>query len=216
MKHLCVIPWSGMYNTLHDDAIDSALNDVFSDHDTGCQVNADLVGRAFEKMNWRAVHVAYAEEYCKNFAHEFKLDLGFESMTSPREYNFTSDICYGLLGTADLLRVFATVDTPNLRAKVRANHTSRDGFISFYDNDLDNWGNVLSWDHNQIGTLLQAFVEQESTNDWDGYEEYNLMSDSFGNGFLDGILFEHGPNMERLAKIHDYLEARAKREEVAA
>lgn len=216
MKHLCVIPFSGFYYSVHDDSLDQALDQMFSDHETGCRVNEGLVMHAWRQMNWRQVHIDYAKEYCENFGEAFHLDLGFESMKSPREYNFTGDICYGLMGTADLLRVFDAVDTPALRTKVKENHSSRDGFISFYDNDLGEWGNVLSWDHNQIGTLLEAFTEQESTNDWDQYEEYSLMSDSFGNGFLDEILYRNCPAMERLCKIHEYLEARAKREEVAA
>lgn len=216
MKHLCVIPFSGFYESLHDDALDDALDQIFSDRDTGCTVNEDLVMRAWRSMDWKAVHTAYAKAYCENFALEFKLDLTFDEVNSPREYNFTTDRIFAYIPTESLQKVFDTVDTPGLRIKIRENHTSRDGFFSYYDNDLESWGNVLSWDHNQIGTLLQALVEQESVNDWDQFEELSLMDDSNGKGFYDEILFANCPEMARLAKVHEYLETRAKREEVMA
>lgn len=67
--------------------------------------------------------------------------------------------------------------------------------------------------NNQIGTLMQAFVGD----DFDQYREDALMEDSRCNGFLDEVLFKHGPNMGRLAKVHEYLdETRPAREELTA
>jgi hypothetical protein len=212
-----VLPFSGFYYSVHDQELDEVLNQMFSDRDTGCDVNEDLVMRAWDKMDWRQVHIDYAKEYVDDFSREFKLDLEFDELNSPREYNFTTDRVFAYITTESLQKVFNTVDTPALRVKIHENHTSRDGFISFYTNTLESWpADVTEWDPNQIGTLLQAFVEQESTNDWDQYEEYNLMEDTRGNGYLDEILWRNCPEMARLTKVHEYLEHRAKREEVMA
>lgn len=217
MKHPCVIPFDGFYNTLHDDAVDQGLEQMFSDRDTGNTVNHDLVAHAWDKMNWKQVHIDYTREYCENFAHEFKLDLTFDELVCPREYNFVTDRCFAFISTESLRKVFAEVNTPDLRNKVRENHSSYDGFHSFYSNDLDDWpSDVTQWDCNEIGTLLQTYADQESTGDFDSYEQYNLMDSSFSNGFLDDILYKNCANMGRLLEIHTYLDARAKREEVAA
>ena len=218
MKHLCVLPFSGLSNSLHDDSLDQALNQIFSDRDTGCSVHEGLVHRAWDKIDWRQAHVDYCREYCENFAHEFKLDLAFDEMNSPKEYNWLTDRIFAWISPESLQKVFDAVDTPALRTQIRKNHTSYDGFFSFYSNDLDEWPeSVLGWDHNQIKTLLEVFADMETTSgDFDQYAELSLMEDSRGNGSLDDILFSNCPELNRLCKIHEYLETRAKRDEVAA
>ncbi len=216
MKHLCVIPFSGFYNSFHDGALDSALDSIFSDRDTGWEVNGDLVMRAWSSMNWHAVHTAYAKAYCENFADNFALELTFDELVSPREYNFTGDRCFCWITPESLQKVFDAVDTPALRLMVRANHTSRDGFCSFYSNDLDEWGDFHSWDHNQIATLIEAHAHLETAGEFDQYREVELMESDRGNGLFDEILFDNCPEMARLTKVHEYLETRAKREEVMA
>ena len=47
-----------------------------------------------------------------------------------------------------------------------------------------------------------------------GYQEYDLMEGSFGNGFVDGIL---SPYLTRLLRVFEYLDqTRPQREQVAA
>lgn len=217
MKHLCVIPFSGFYESLHDSALDDALNQMFSDRDTGCHVNEDLVMRAWSSMKWHQVHIDYAKEYVDDFSREFKLSLEFDELKSPREYNFVSDRVFCWISTESLKRVFGEVNTPALRIKIHENHTSRDGFYSYYSNTLESWpADVTEWDHNQIGTLLQAFVEQESVDEFSQYEEYELMEETRCNGVYEELLYNNCPEMPRLTKVHEYLETRAKREEVMA
>lgn len=217
MKHLCVLPFSGFYYTLHDSELDEVLNQIFSDRDTGCHVNEDLVMRAWSSMDWRQVHIDYAKEYVDDFRRAFKLELWFDELKSPREYNFTTDRIFVWISTESLKRVFAEVDTPALRVKIRENHTSRGGFYSYYTNTLESWpADVTEWDHNQIATLLQALADQETNGEFDQYQEYDLMEDTRGNGHLDEILWRNCPIMPRLTKVHEYLEARAHREEVMA
>ena len=217
MKHSCVLPFSGFYDTWHDSALDDALNQMFSDRDTGCTINEDLVMRAWDKMDWKQVHIDYAKGYVDDFSREFKLELTFDELVCPREYNFVGDRLFCFISTESLKRVFAEVNTPDLRRKIHANHTSRDGFVSFYTNTLESWpADVTEWDHNQIWTLLEAFVEQEAIDNFDQWQEFDLMEDTRGNGMLDDMLYSNCPEMPRLTKVHEYLEARAKREEVMA
>jgi hypothetical protein len=46
---------------------------------------------------------------------------------------------------------------------IKERHTSRDGFISFYSNNFDDWVKPLSkYDHNELGTLLTAYAESSA------------------------------------------------------
>lgn len=219
MRYATTIPFSGFYNSVHDSALDDTLEQMFSDRDTGCHINEGLFYAAMDKINWRAVHKEYAREYCANFASWLELDLEFDELDSPREYNFTTDRIFCRISEDSLRRAYDRVNTPPLRELVRQRFTSRDGFISFYEPDLDNWpSDVTEWDCNQIGTLLMALADQECSNS-DGFEcwdEYDLMEYDRCNGDIDDMVYKNMPNAERLFKIFDYLELRAHRDGATA
>lgn len=92
-----------------------------------------------------------------------KKSFALESVSSPREYNFTTD------------RVFAEVPAPvvemlfersakeghrALERRIKETCTSYDGFSSFYSNWLEEWLDkpLAEWDHNEIGALIAAAI----------------------------------------------------------
>lgn len=90
--------------------------------------------------------------------------LEFESMSSPREYNFATDrvFAYIPMATVELLFTRSRVEHHEpLRSLIRDSFTSRSGFSSHYDNDLDEWlaKPLDEWDHNELGTLLVAALK---------------------------------------------------------
>ena len=207
------LPFSGFYDSLHSCSIDDAEQQMFSVHATGCHRNEGLEMQLYRTCSYRDVHNAYAKEYCENFALKFELTLEFEELVSPKEYNFTTDRIFAKISNASAQMIFDQADKVKLNAHIRKRHSSRDGFYSFYANSLEAWpDNVLGWDHNQLGTLLEFFVGE----DFYVWAESSLMEDSVSNGFLDTAISNATPNIERLFKIHDYLELRANREEVTA
>lgn len=208
-RYETTIGFSGFYCSLHNEACDHALEQMFADRATGCHINDDLVNYAMESVNWRAVYTAYAKEYTENFALHFGLDALFTELVSPREYNFETDAICAAISEDSLLKVFKEVKREELEAKIKERFTSRSGFISFYSNNINTWDeDPRNWDHNEIGTLLLAYVGDG----FDQYQEFDLMDASFGNGFLDNILYANCPAAKRLLKIRDYLEVRAARE----
>ena len=217
MRYETTIPFEGFYNSISCDTLDEALRQMFSDRDTGVQVNEDLVGYATDSMNWKSVFVDFAKDYVENFALWAGLDLEWVSLESPREYNFTTDVVVATISETSLLRAFAEVDKTVLTDMAKRRHTSYDGFSSFYDPDITNWPeSVLEWDANQIGTLMCAEAEDIVGGEFDCWQQYSLGESSQGNGVYEEILHKNCPAMERLLNIHEYLETRAKREEVAA
>lgn len=203
---LTTIPFSGFYYSLHDSALDSALESIFSD-DNGTARPA-LVCKAQDTVDWRMVQNNYAAYYAAAFAAEFNLPLQFESMKSPREYNFSTDTIYCTISAADAAWLFDTCDKTLLAKIARETFTSRSGYISFYDPDFTEWGDVLTWDHNQLGALIRAHVTEQNP-DFDQWAEFELMESAQGNGQLENWIFESNPvALNRLAGINSYLNKR--------
>lgn len=203
---LTTIPFSGFYYSLHDSALDSALESIFSD-DSG-DVRPEIMRHVFDATDWRQVHQKYAAEYAAAFAREFNLPLHFESMKSPREYNFSTDIIYCTVSADNAARLFDTCDKTLLHKIARETFTSHDGFMSFYDPDFTEWGDVLTWDPNQLGVLIRAHVTEQNP-DFDSWAEISLMEPAQCNGVFDNWIFGSNPEkLNRLADINSYLNKR--------
>lgn len=103
-------------------------------------------------MDWRKGH----KVRCKADTCGFK----FSIMTSPREYNFTTDRLFATASMAFVKRLWKRSKADNhaaLRKVIAERFTSRSGFISHYPNRLGDWPTDLAdWDYNQLGTLLIA------------------------------------------------------------
>ena len=209
---LAVIPFSGFYNSLHSSELDLALEQMFSD-DSG-NPNDGLVSRAFDLVQWRSVHAAYAAHYAAAFCEEFEITgATFESVTSPREYNFETDRIFITLPESEVTRMLTETPRETLDAVAAEMFTSRSGFISHYSPDVDDWGPCEEWDHNQCFALLLAYVlhrrDGEAFDDW---AEYSIMEYCRCNGYLDEWLSGHSrEGMARLWKVCDYLRTRAER-----
>lgn len=214
---LTTIPFSGFYNSVHDSECDYALEQLFSD------ANGNALGGAFEDawdaVKWSRVHEQYAKAYAEQFAEEFKLGkIRFDELNSPREYNFTTDRIFVHVGRAAVRRIWRAVDRERFAAHCRDAFTSRSGFSSFYDPDYREWGYVDTWDHNQLGALLQVWADQNadsmhsSREGFDSDAELSLMEDMRGNGYFDNWLCEALTEKgKRLLRIADYLRERENR-----
>ncbi len=215
-RYLAVVPYCGNYESVHNMALDDALSQMFSDRDTGCHINDELLSRAQDSMNWRKCFLDYAKEYTEDFARWLDLDLKFGRLDSPKFYNFESDLLMASISEASLLKAYGAVDKELLVEVARRRHTSYDGFISFFSPDVSTWGPPQEWEAQQICTLLQALAEDTLGGDFDGWQQYDLMEHTRGNGLIDDILYRSCPEMERLLRIHDYLQAREERERETA
>lgn len=90
--------------------------------------------------------------------------LEFDALDSPTSYNFATDrvFAYIPMATVELLFTRSRVDNHDpLRSLIRDSFTSRSGFSSHYDNDLDAWLEkpLDEWDHNELGVLLVAALK---------------------------------------------------------
>ena len=216
-KFLTTVPFSGFYCYFHDSELERALESMFDRAGTG-DANSDLVDAARDAIDWACVHESYAAEYVAAMRAEYGLGLAFESLTSPKYYNFETDRIFAHIDIEGLAMVARAVPRAALRKAIKERFTSRSGFISHYPACLSEWPARLSeWDHNQIGTLLSVYLDQEAggygCDGFDGYREQELMDPAQGNGYFEDCFFEHARRgydgtLNRLCGIAEYLATR--------
>lgn len=153
------VPFSGFYCSSHDADLDNALEQEFREDDGTLTEDYE---KALAAIDWQQVHKAYSAKYASLLSDLANLpSLKFKELISPREYNFTTDVIHCDISDEDIEKLVAETNDVEVRQVARAWFTSRDGFISFYSPDIYDWGPVDQWDHNQLGALLQAYMNQE-------------------------------------------------------
>lgn len=129
--------------------------------------SSDYASILFDCMDYRAAHEKMAKDYVSAFDSWAADNLGtaagtftFESMDSPREYNFRTDRVYATVPFAAMETLYQAIDRDNLGKLIKERHTSRSGFISFYSDDLAEWEakEFADFDHNEMGTILSAAI----------------------------------------------------------
>lgn len=187
-KLLALLPFAGFYSSAHDAQIDEAFESIFED-DSG-YVDGKRFSRArdalFRSMDWGKVHQSYASEYVATLDWCVQSYLGrkpdsaapvltFESMTSPREYNFETDRIFAHIEKADLRKMYDATPPALLAYVIESRFTSRDGFAPHYSGDVAAWdlparfdaqevnrsnrrGGAGELDHNEAGTILLAWL----------------------------------------------------------
>jgi len=203
---LTTLPFAGFYGSQHDAELDYAMEAMFCD-DQG-DPNPGLTERVSGACQWSGVHRAYAKEFAETFCEEVGIHAArFESMDSPKFYNFETDRLFVELPLEEAQRMMRETSTDSLDQVAGERHTSRSGFISFYSPDWRTWGDVTGWDHNQLQTLVEAYVRDTQGE----LEEAGLMESARGNGWLEEWIADNTPGIERLYRVHDYLRAREAR-----
>lgn len=127
-------------------------------------------------------YVDYHQRICKAFVNRLEKEIDellpikieYQSLCSPREYNFGNDSIYVKV-TVDLKRLInAVAKLPNEEAvKYFDRYTNRSGFISFHSNNLSDWLNqdyIMEEPAHRIGALLDCLCTVE----W-GLEQIDLM-----------------------------------------
>jgi len=203
---ITTLPFAGFYGSQHDAELDYAMEAMFS-NDQG-DPNPGLTERVSGACQWSAVHRAYAKEFTETFCEEAGIHAArFESMDSPKFYNFETDRLFVELPLEEAQRMMRETSTDSLDQVAGERHTSRSGFISFYSPDWRTWGDVTGWDHNQLQTLVEAYVRDTQGE----LEEAGLMESARGNGRLEEWIADNTPGIERLYRVHDYLRIREAR-----
>jgi hypothetical protein len=191
------IPFSGFYESSHDAEIDRAIESYFdTEGDGGNHVPEDFY---FSFNHWKDIQRDYAKLYTELFSEwlseetGLKVSFEYEEMTSPREYNFTTDRIFAKAPLVFFKKLRALVPDDVLEKQIITNHRSRSGFISFYSDDIETWKAkpLKEWDHNELGTLIEAAMIHAGVTDR-GYA-YDVMENALRNGKIDMIIDQYLP-----------------------
>ena len=159
----------------------------------------------------------YSKEYATAFGLQFepKLDIEFESLSSPLFYNYSTDRLFGDIPYDHLEALFNVTTGTFLHEEARRMFTSRSGFISHYNPDPTTWGHIEEWDHNQWNCLLHAAWEQQHdesfrSSEWTHWwmdATHELVSSAIDSALDDPKYAE----CRRMARICSYLYERWER-----
>jgi hypothetical protein len=192
MSKITTIPFAGFYNSIWSDGIDRAeemyLENLEQEDGVKIEASSDAIWRA---ADYGAMHNYVARKYVDYLNDSIKdefdldLDLKFESMQSPREYNFETDRIFCYISDENLRKLRSFVPEDELRLAIKTRFTSRSGFISSYPNNLDDWdADPTTWDHNEIGTLFVALLGESG--DWE-MDILGQMHEEFDRAFQEGV-----------------------------
>lgn len=195
--------FSGFYESLHTWAMDSEEECILENYD----------GKVWDDFRWTYDFEGYCKNYVRAISSEIGIDFEFKSMWSPREYNFATDEIECYIKSEDVDKLATVRNSDTLKNIIKQRFTSRDGFCSFYSNDIDEWNEkeISEWDEIELGTLLDAWIVENDLDienlDMVGYEYCS------GNGqYVDYV--ETEASKERTKEVQRLAEENAERAEL--
>jgi hypothetical protein len=117
----------------------------------------------------------------------------FENIASPRYYNFTNDsinLTYFLdIYSIQAILTYLNTNKAEFEAYLKEKYTSRSGFVSFYDTDIDTWLNEYLNDEKKLihcfGAVLEFICSNENFDTEKLYYDADIISIC-----IDGNLIE--------------------------
>ena len=176
------IPFAGFYETHHDELITEAIEQGFNyNYETDEEQEVPDIWGA--DIDYTAIHIEYCKRFVEEFADAYDLTLEFDDMTSPREYNFSTDRLFVIAEKSQIDKIRKEVYEHSGWAEyVKENFTDRDGFWSFVSSDWqdEDWQKdvlseaqyevIIRYWLNQIANQIGSDMEYES--------EIHLMADT--------------------------------------
>ena len=169
------IPFEGFYNSFISADIENEIDSLTQYYSESYELNDNeeqLLSNSFLSVN----NNNFYNEICKDYVSfyidklnerikDFTLKGTYKCFISPKEYNFMTDKIFIDIEKnhcIDFIEHIIKNYKKELDNKIKERFTSRSGFISFYENNLESWtNNYKEWDHNQIGTCFELFNLEE-------------------------------------------------------
>jgi hypothetical protein len=175
------------------------------------EVHDSLFEQYWKHMDYGKLYEKYAKSYVEAISELTELELEFDGLRSPREYNFTTDIIFASISRRSLAKVIRAVRGERLKKMAKEMFTSRSGFISYYSPDVSEWERAEDWDHNQILCALEAYFQHLNHGSSMRLEDQAL-DRICGDGALDELIYNSAPaESKRAIDIFEYLRMRKER-----
>lgn len=209
----------GFYESILSEALDYAV-----EQESECLVEQESCwpepirlnhSELWQAVDHRAAYERMAADWCSALddwlSETIETKPGsftYSHTDSPHYYNFETDHVYMNASVAIIKRLYAACDKARLSECIKARHTSRDGFISFYSNSLSEWEEkpVSEWDCIQLGTLLCAAIP-ETPDKWELCEGILERDHEYLDGNVDWEKHESDCESERAEKLARWIES---------
>ena len=134
---LVKIPFSGFYSSIHGGIIDSAL-----EYESECYANSgkanDIILDVLNINHYNKIREELSKVFVEGinelfwYEYDINLDLEFDSLKSPKYYNYSTDEIYCYVDNDKIDELAALLDNENDFIEVlKDKYQSRDGFIVF-------------------------------------------------------------------------------------
>jgi hypothetical protein len=190
------IPFAGFYESAYSFEIENTIEretEYYSERFNLSESESETLESGYLEKGHGDFLQGIAKDYCEGFLCEVERETGielkaqFEVMESPREYNFRGDTLFIQMPEKQAIAFIQYVISNHkegLERLIKERFTSQSGFISFYDNTLEAWGDPSEWDCNQLGTCFEIFAYLEGEI-YDAYSLYESISNGLGDTLSD-------------------------------
>lgn len=181
MKAKTYLPlFSGFYDSHWDDVDFYGEDEVFS-------LPKDK--EFWEFVDWEKYHNHIAKEMCsevQSLLSEFISEIEFEHVVSPKYYNFENNSINCEI-TFDELKIqeYLNQNKESFDKYILNKYSSRDGFISWYSNDSDEWMDVWQFNEHMVGSVLEFIATNE------GFEEPIDLNDCYISLFYKEEIYQY-------------------------
>lgn len=143
----------------------------------------------WEFVDWDKYHEHIAREMCdevQNLLSDFVSEITFEGIVSPKYYNFGNDSINCEI-EADRFKIqeYLYENKNKFDAYIKDNYTSRDGFMSSYSNDSNEWMTEWHTSEHMFGAVLQFICINE------GFEEPWDLNDCHVSLFYKDEIYQY-------------------------
>ena len=159
----------------------------------------------WEKFDYRKWNQHISKELCnlvEEFMSEWILKIEYEKISSPREYNFSTDAIHcNITVKPKAIREYLQANKEAFAKYIKDRYTSRDGFMSWFSNDIEDWALKMNdfkdFNHkHECGSILEFIARNEGIEEGDLYERMIDRSQLYaGEFFVEGFWKEvYGDN----------------------
>lgn len=177
MKTIAQIPFPGFYESMINKGIDGAIESQvcsLMDEEFSELSESEIDNAIYRNLKFSGILDYVARQWVEYFNDYIMDECGFnpgfifESIKSPREYNFKTDRLFCHV-SIDIMHEMLDMVSPMTWANtIRKRHSSRSGFISFYSDDPADWEKPIDeYDHNELQTIIEAFLADNVNDEWE-------------------------------------------------
>ena len=147
--------FGGFYDSIHSNLIDTELENILETED----LEYDQI---FDYIDFKAIYLEYSKRLVEGLNDNFDLNLKFEQLIRPKEYNFSTDEILVEMSMQDYNYLFLDTDQDELKHKITKATTNRDGYLAFY-----NYSEVLGEPQFIAEFLLDVLMaDTDEISDW--------------------------------------------------